>query len=242
MEYLYRILTLFLVFLLYSSGGQGQQMVSRVYSTEDGLPFLEVENPFIDSKGYLWVSSPGGYISRFDGKYFENFSSKVTGITGGTGNISEDENGIWFSSLFGTGKLGLYKGGKWILFDVGERLGRKIIPVHYESPKTIVDSTGTLYSFDKEQSDFVEQGKIHLPMPLPEGYQFYIRKMSREVYKLHFSPLQRRVSVTYPIYEWVSKDCIVINKSPLNMLLLIPFMNGYPKTLLKKRKRFGRCQ
>jgi len=47
----------------------------RNYSVENGLPFIQVNYIYQDSKGYLWVGGYGG-LSKFDGNLFQNFSPK----------------------------------------------------------------------------------------------------------------------------------------------------------------------
>jgi ligand-binding sensor domain-containing protein len=56
---------------------------------------------FQDSKDYIWLGTANG-LSRFDGKKFENFTSRDSIATGGVKCIIEDSLGyIWFGHLNG---------------------------------------------------------------------------------------------------------------------------------------------
>ena len=50
-----------------------QQVTTRLYTTNDGLPTSSVFGAYEDSFGYLWIGTSNG-ISRFDGKQFVNFN------------------------------------------------------------------------------------------------------------------------------------------------------------------------
>ena len=47
-----------------------QQYNFRNYNVPDGLAHSHVSKIFQDSKGYLWFSTLGGGVSKFDGKNF----------------------------------------------------------------------------------------------------------------------------------------------------------------------------
>ncbi len=55
--------------------GNAQQYFFKNYSSENGMPFVQVYCMFQDSKGYLYSGGYGG-ISRFDGKEFTNITTK----------------------------------------------------------------------------------------------------------------------------------------------------------------------
>lgn len=54
------------------SGTVVQSFTSRHYSTEDGLPAMQCTGVFMDSKGFLWLSTKAG-TARWDGKHFRPF-------------------------------------------------------------------------------------------------------------------------------------------------------------------------
>ncbi|HLG04129.1 MAG TPA: two-component regulator propeller domain-containing protein [Bacteroidia bacterium] len=76
-----------------------QQYNFRSYSVSDGLAQSQVYAMAEDARGYLWVGTRGGGVSRFDGLQFTNFSEDD-----GLGNsfincIEPDKKGnIWFGT------------------------------------------------------------------------------------------------------------------------------------------------
>lgn len=42
---------------------------------QDGLPHIFVDDVMKDSKGYLWLSTMGGGVARYDGNEFVNFNT-----------------------------------------------------------------------------------------------------------------------------------------------------------------------
>ena len=44
---------------------------------QDGLPHVFVDDVVKDSRGYLWLSTMGGGVSRYDGYEFVNFSTNT---------------------------------------------------------------------------------------------------------------------------------------------------------------------
>ncbi len=49
-----------------------QDIISRVYTSKDGLPSNYVFGAYQDKLGYMWVGTTSG-LSRFDGKHFTNY-------------------------------------------------------------------------------------------------------------------------------------------------------------------------
>ncbi|MDN8902010.1 two-component regulator propeller domain-containing protein, partial [Staphylococcus aureus] len=64
------------------------------FTTNEGLPSNHIYDIVEDNKGFLWIATDNG-VSRFDGKYFQNFSVKqglpsnevLQILRDGTGNI-----------------------------------------------------------------------------------------------------------------------------------------------------------
>ncbi|MEH0156666.1 two-component regulator propeller domain-containing protein [Limibacter armeniacum] len=80
----------------------GQQHNLEIYDLENGLPQSEVTSVLKDSRGYIWTSTYGGGLSRFNGTSFKTFTKKdgLTSIR--TCNIIEDHNqNIWITTLYG---------------------------------------------------------------------------------------------------------------------------------------------
>lgn len=77
----------------------------RAYTIRDGLCQMQVSSLYQDRKGYLWSGTKAG-VSRFDGKFFKNYSRKKLKIVGDLRKISEDAKGnILFFHKTGVSKL-----------------------------------------------------------------------------------------------------------------------------------------
>ncbi len=76
------------------------------YGSDDGLKIDMLNDIYLDSRGYLWVTTWGMGLSRFDGKEFVNY-----GAADGLGNndiqsIAEDLDGnMWFGTWNGLSKF-----------------------------------------------------------------------------------------------------------------------------------------
>jgi ligand-binding sensor domain-containing protein len=74
-----------LVFFFFLLGNSlllsGQQFNFHNYSISDGLAQSQVFSMLKDSRGYLWLGTNGGGLSRFDGAKFKNYSRK-SGLSG----------------------------------------------------------------------------------------------------------------------------------------------------------------
>lgn len=88
-----------------------QSVISQTYdfkefSVSQGLPQSQVTSIFEDSRGFLWVGTLGGGVSKFDGLHFKNYTTKE-GLGGNLiSGIAEDRNGnLWFSSNAGLTKF-----------------------------------------------------------------------------------------------------------------------------------------
>ena len=71
----------------------------KSYSIEDGLPVSTVLTMIQDSRGYLWLGTQGGGVSRFDGYNFINFNSEKGLVNNTIRTILEDSKGnLWFGT------------------------------------------------------------------------------------------------------------------------------------------------
>ncbi|MAQ76126.1 MAG: hypothetical protein CL613_07325, partial [Aquimarina sp.] len=63
--------SLFLLFLFLTSSISAQDNQLQSYTLEDGLPQSQVYDILQDEKGYLWLGTQGGGLSRFNGEEFK---------------------------------------------------------------------------------------------------------------------------------------------------------------------------
>lgn len=92
----------------------GQHYNFKNYTIEDGLAQSQVFSVLEDSRGYLWVGTYGGGVSRFDGNTFVNFSTKDGLCDNVINEIFEDSNGyLWFSTDSG---LNRYDGRTFVVY------------------------------------------------------------------------------------------------------------------------------
>ena len=103
----------FLAFtILFQTNLLPQRYFFKRYSVEEGLSQSSVYCLLQDSRGYIWMGTDGGGVSRFDGQKFETFN-KTNGLSGNTvRSLLEDSKGnIWIGTDNG---LTLYDGYKFI--------------------------------------------------------------------------------------------------------------------------------
>lgn len=96
------LLTLLLSLFIFGSV-YSQQYDFKPYSVEDGLPRSSVYCLLEDSRGFLWVGSEGGGISRFDGKEFVTYTTEH-GLADNTVRcLYEDRDGLIWIGTDGNG-------------------------------------------------------------------------------------------------------------------------------------------
>lgn len=66
----YRIALVFILFLGIYSYASSAEIPYKQYTTNHGLPHIQVQRVFQDSKGYIWVGTKGG-LAKFNGDNFE---------------------------------------------------------------------------------------------------------------------------------------------------------------------------
>lgn len=87
-----------------------QSYFFKNYSSDDGLPFVQVSAIYQDSRGNLWTGGYGG-LSKFDGYTFKNFSPHDGLLNYSVTAITEDDHGnIWIGTISGVNK---YDGTKF---------------------------------------------------------------------------------------------------------------------------------
>ena len=115
-----RVLVYFSLLTLFSANGFSQQYFFRKYSVEEGLPQSTVYCIIEDTRGFIWMGTDGGGLSRFDGNRFETFT-KADGLSDNViRSLFEDSRGnIWIGTFNG---LTVYDGEKFTAFTEGQGL------------------------------------------------------------------------------------------------------------------------
>jgi len=123
------------------------------YSIKEGLSEQKVYKLLQDSKDYIWLGTANG-LSRFDGKKFENFTTRNNLATGGVQAISEDSLGdIWFGHLGG---------------GITRYNGRKFEQVSFDSIKVIGDITSITVIKNKIWFTSASGGAIQADFPVKD--------------------------------------------------------------------------
>jgi ligand-binding sensor domain-containing protein/serine phosphatase RsbU (regulator of sigma subunit) len=102
---------IFCILLTFTLKGLSQQYFFRRYSVEEGLPQSSVYCIIEDKRGFIWIGTAGGGVSKFDGIKFETFT-KANGLSDNVVRaLFEDSRGnIWIGTDNG---LTFYDGEKF---------------------------------------------------------------------------------------------------------------------------------
>jgi ligand-binding sensor domain-containing protein/serine phosphatase RsbU (regulator of sigma subunit) len=94
-----RILILILFLILFHSESFTQQYYFRKYSVEEGLPHSSVYSFIQDSRGFIWMGTIGGGVTKFDGFRFVTYTT-ADGLTDNiVRTLLEDSRGnIWIGT------------------------------------------------------------------------------------------------------------------------------------------------
>lgn len=102
----------------------------KSYSIEDGLPVSTVLTMIQDSRGYLWLGTQGGGVSRFDGYNFVNFNSEKGLANNTIRTILEDSKGnLWFGTDDG---ISFYDGYSFRTINKDDGLSGTLVVKIYE--------------------------------------------------------------------------------------------------------------
>jgi ligand-binding sensor domain-containing protein/anti-sigma regulatory factor (Ser/Thr protein kinase) len=105
----------------------GQQFNMRNYTVKDGVAQSQVYALLQDSRGYLWMGTRGGGLTRFDGLNFKTFSQKEGLANNYIYKIKEDSNAdLWIGTANG---LAFYNGNRF----------KHFYPLNAETPVFIQD-------------------------------------------------------------------------------------------------------
>ncbi len=128
---------------------KAQQYNFRQYNVQDGLAHSQVSSILQDSKGYMWFSTYGGGLSKFDGKTFINYTEKDGLPNNIIRPIIEDRNGNLWLGTMGAGVC-KYDGQTFTrLKDTSTKINEKIYTIVESKSGTIwFGSDNGLYSYD----------------------------------------------------------------------------------------------
>jgi|WetSurMetagenome_2_1015567.scaffolds.fasta_scaffold05472_4 ligand-binding sensor domain-containing protein/serine phosphatase RsbU (regulator of sigma subunit) len=149
------VISVWLMLLLFlpGPGVNAQNYFFDNYSIKEGLSEQKVYKLLQDSKDYIWLGTANG-LSRFDGKKFENFTTRNNLATGGVQSISEDSLGcIWFGHLGG---------------GITRYNGSKFEQVSFDSIKVIGDITSIVVIKNKIWFTSVSGGAIQADFPVKD--------------------------------------------------------------------------
>ena len=129
--------------LLLSIPGIAQKNNFTSYTIRDGLPQNTVYEIYQDSKGYLWLATDGGGVSRFDGRTHRYFKQKDGLINNVVRDVLEDRKGnMWFATNEG---ISVYNGKEFSSISEAEGLIKNsaVVTLHEDSRGRIwAGSTG----------------------------------------------------------------------------------------------------
>lgn len=115
-RHLLYLIILYSTLLLFSEAMQAQERFADRYNItyitmNDGLPHNFIDDLFKDSRGFLWVSTAGGGLSRYDGYEFMNFNPNTPHCklkSNFIRNVCEDDfQRLWTVSEGGTDVIDL---------------------------------------------------------------------------------------------------------------------------------------
>jgi ligand-binding sensor domain-containing protein len=120
-----RLTSLIAVGVLFISSAFSQTYNFKTYTVEDGLSRAEILSVWQDSKGVMWFGTAGGGVSKFNGKTFENISTRNGLVNNDVNYIYEDRAGdLWFAT---NGGLSKYKNHQFTNYTVANGLADNTI-------------------------------------------------------------------------------------------------------------------
>ncbi|MES2284880.1 MAG: two-component regulator propeller domain-containing protein [Bacteroidota bacterium] len=96
------------------------------YTTDQGLALDAISCALMDKFGNLWFGTPGGGVSRYDGKSFTNFTTTQGLVNNAVKSIIEDKMGnLWFGTL--GGGVSRYNGKSFTNFTTAQGLTNNVV-------------------------------------------------------------------------------------------------------------------
>ncbi|MFN8284502.1 MAG: two-component regulator propeller domain-containing protein [Chitinophagales bacterium] len=133
------LLLLFILFGFSTKKTIGQQYIFHNYSVEDGVAQSQVYDILQDSRGFLWIGTRGGGISRFDGSNFKTYTNKDGLCNNYIWSLQEDsEHNIWIATNNGISK---YNGIRFQNFYPESNQSISVQDLYIVNPKEILLAT-----------------------------------------------------------------------------------------------------
>ena len=112
MKYIFRNITLLVLFLIVISCNGQVKREKRSLQAEQGSEMVKIpipengfSNAYLDKDGSIWFSSNGGGIYHYDGKTFKNYTEE-NGLSSNQvfSIVSDNKNNLWFGTQNGLTK------------------------------------------------------------------------------------------------------------------------------------------
>jgi ligand-binding sensor domain-containing protein len=118
-----------ILFVVLPAGSIAQQYHFRNYTVKDGVAQSQVYSLLQDKRGYLWMGTRGGGLTRFDGINFQTFTEKDGLVNNYVSRIREDaQHNLWIGTNNG---ISCYNGVKF----------RNYQPTGYAVPVSVQEIT-----------------------------------------------------------------------------------------------------
>ncbi len=146
---MYRILLLFSFLLLFQLTNTAQQYSFQNYSVGDGLAQSQVFTMLEDSRGYIWMGTSGGGLSRFDGKNFQNFTVNEGLINNYIEALYEDtQQNLWIGTKNGLSK---FDGNSFVNYPIEQNRQVNVGGINQDATGLYwVGTDRGIYTFDGE--------------------------------------------------------------------------------------------
>lgn len=138
-----------------------QQFDFRNYSVGEGLAQSQVYALMEDNRGYIWMGTRGGGVSRFDGLRFRNYSVRDGLLNNYIQCLHEDAKGnVWIGTDVGLSK---FNGTDFENFNLGFEV-RCILPK--DSSSLLLGTDNGIYTFDGKEAVMYATGDGDFSLPV----------------------------------------------------------------------------
>ncbi len=175
----------------------GQTFPFREYTSDDGLPQIQVTNVVQDSRGFLWIPTRNG-LARFDGHTFISYLRKDGLPSNLVTSVTEDRAGIiWAVTVNG---LARFNGKSFVGYPLPDSLGVKQIGMGCIGRDTASFFLSAAFNSREKAIIYFEKGiyyNLTSMLPVMHGHDFkpvaadplnkilYLINGKREVYTYH---------------------------------------------------------